>query len=89
MAALRRKNIVLAPVLKQEDLIERYAIMWGRETAAHPAPQVFPGSAKSSGDKYPFFTAYSYCGLVPPSLIFSLRTCTHMGSISSTSHQMP
>lgn len=60
MAALRKNKIVFAPVLKQEDLVQRYSLMWGRETAAHPAPQVFLGSAKYSGDKYPFFTTYFF-----------------------------
>jgi hypothetical protein len=46
MAVLRRKNIIFAPVLKQEDLVQRYSFMWGRETTAHPVPQVLPGSAK-------------------------------------------
>jgi hypothetical protein len=65
-AALRRSNIVFKPMLEEHDLVERYAIMWGKDTKAHSAPDVLPGSVQPSDDKYPFFVAYFYCRLVPP-----------------------
>ena len=40
--------------------------MWGKETSAHTAPEVLPGSIKAGPDKYPFFTIHFYYGLVPP-----------------------
>jgi hypothetical protein len=66
LAVARRNSVVFELVLDQSDLVSRYLIMWGKETSAHTAPEVLPGSIKPRLDKYPFFTAYFYYGLVPP-----------------------
>ena len=66
-AKRRRENVVFhPPALSKSDLVREYAFMWGKETRDHGAPHVLPGDIKPSADKYPFFTAYFYCGLVPP-----------------------
>lgn len=44
LAEVGRKNVVFFPsVLSGNDLIERYKIMWGKETKAHPVSQVILG----------------------------------------------
>jgi hypothetical protein len=63
----RRENAVFSPpALDKNTLIDRHAYMWGRDTQDHIALVVLPADTKVSGDAYPFFCAYFYCGLVPP-----------------------
>jgi hypothetical protein len=66
LVQLRRKHVIFAPTLTARDLKDRYQVMWAARTNTHPATRVHPPSAPGSPNKYPFFTAYFYCGLCPP-----------------------
>jgi hypothetical protein len=67
LAKMRKKYVVFAPTLDAKALKNRYQCMWTRETQAHPATRVAPGSSSKGGpDKYPFFVTYFYCVLYPP-----------------------
>jgi hypothetical protein len=66
MAKMERENVVFPPTLKVDELTAKCSYMWGRETKDHGAVLVLPASCPATTDKFPFFVAYLYCGLVPP-----------------------
>ena len=66
VAKMRRENVVFPPTLKVNDLTEKYSYMWGKKTKDHDAAEVLPATCPAGDDKFPFFTAYLYCRLVPP-----------------------
>ena len=82
LVARRAQSAYFPSTVGVPELREMFKDLWGVKTGGektgHPATHVVPASAGPSPHRYPFFVDYFYCGLCPPSLIFSRTSCTPM-----------
>ena len=68
----RRENAIFSPCsLDANELIRRYAYMWGRDTKDHKVPVVLPEGDKDPSDSYPFSVLISTAAWFPHSRISS------------------